>query len=115
MDLFEAQKIYIKNSNTLLLACRHIAGTDYSIGFDTAVNTALDAIDKIRDTATSHERLFVIEVMGRSAGFLALETSIGGGAECVLILEVPYDIHQICERIGKRIALWKTLQHHCSS
>lgn len=80
-----------------------IAGTDYSIGFDTALNTAISAIDKIRDTATSHERLFVVEVMGRHAGFIALETAIGGGAEAVLIPEVPYDLQKICERIEKGI------------
>jgi 6-phosphofructokinase 1 len=76
-----------------------IAGTDYAIGFDTALNTALDAIDKIRDTATSHERLFVIEVMGREAGFIALQTGIGGGAEAVLIPEVPYDLQKVCQKI----------------
>jgi 6-phosphofructokinase 1 len=84
-----------------------IAGTDHSIGFDTALNTALDAIDKIRDTATSHERLFVVEVMGREAGFLALETAIAGGAEAALIPEVPYDIQKLCERIEKGIARGK--------
>ena len=78
-----------------------IMGTDYAIGFDTAVNTALDAIDKIRDTATSHERLFVIEVMGRDAGFIALEVGIGGGAEGILIPEVKTDLQKLCERIEK--------------
>jgi len=84
-----------------------IAGTDYAIGFDTALNTALDAIDKIRDTATSHERLFVIEVMGRAAGFIALETGIGGGAEAVLLPEVPFDLQTVCEKIEKGIARGK--------
>ncbi|HEX2999095.1 MAG TPA: ATP-dependent 6-phosphofructokinase, partial [Armatimonadota bacterium] len=60
-----------------------IAGTEYAIGFDTAVNVALDAIDKIRDTAASHERIFVIEVMGRSVGFIALEVGLAGGAEAI--------------------------------
>ncbi|MDX2008198.1 MAG: 6-phosphofructokinase [Meiothermus sp.] len=64
-------------------------GTDFTIGFDTAVNTALDAIDRIRDTAASHERVFFIEVMGRHAGFIALEVGIGGGAEIIVIPEVP--------------------------
>jgi len=76
-----------------------ISGTDFTIGFATAVNTALDAIDKIRDTATSHERLFVVEVMGRHAGFIALETAIAGGAEAVLMPEVPYDLVEIFTRI----------------
>jgi len=76
-----------------------IPGTDFTIGFATAVNTALDAIDKIRDTATSHERLFVVEVMGRQAGYIALETAIAGGAEAVLMPEVPFDLDVICARI----------------
>ena len=58
-----------------------VYGTDYTIGFDTAVNTALEAIDRIRDTAISHERLFFIEVMGHHTGFIALESGIAGGAE----------------------------------
>jgi 6-phosphofructokinase 1 len=62
-------------------------GTDYSIGFDTAVNTALDAIDRIRDTADSHNRSFVVEVMGRDAGFIAMQVGLGGGAEAILIPE----------------------------
>ncbi len=84
-----------------------IAGTDYTIGFDTAVNTAIQAIDKIRDTATSHERLFVVEVMGRDSGFIALETAIGGGAEAVLIPEVKFDLQEICEKLEKGIARGK--------
>ncbi|HOJ21131.1 MAG TPA: ATP-dependent 6-phosphofructokinase, partial [Armatimonadota bacterium] len=77
-----------------------IAGTDFSIGFDTAVNVALEAIDKIRDTAASHERIFVIEVMGRSVGFIALEVGLAGGAEAILIPEVPYDLDTVCKRIA---------------
>jgi len=76
-----------------------IACTDVSIGFDTAVNTVLDAINKIRDTATSHERTFVVEVMGRNSGFIALWAGLAGGAESILIPEVPYDIDEICARI----------------
>jgi 6-phosphofructokinase 1 len=68
-----------------------IYGTDYSIGFDTAVNTAVEAIDKIRDTATSHERVFVIEVMGRSNGFIALDVGLTAGAEAIIIPEVAYN------------------------
>lgn len=63
-------------------------GTDYTIGFDTAVNTALDAIDRVRDTADSHNRTFFIEVMGRDAGFIALQVALGGGAEAVFVPEV---------------------------
>src|SRR5208283_6217793 len=66
-----------------------IPGTDYSIGFDTAVNTALDAIDRIRDTAFAYERLFFVEVMGRDSGFIALAVAIAGGAEAVVVPEMP--------------------------
>ncbi len=76
-----------------------VAGTDTTIGFDTAVNTALRSIDKIRDTATSHERIFVVEVMGRKRGFLALEVGITGGAEEILIPEVEFNLDEICERL----------------
>ncbi|MGI6678995.1 MAG: 6-phosphofructokinase [Dehalobacterium sp.] len=69
--------------------------TDRTIGFDTAVNTVVDAINKIRDTATSHERAFVIEVMGRRSGFIALAAGLAGGAESILIPEKPFDIHDI--------------------
>lgn len=78
-----------------------IAGTDYSIGFDTAVNTAMDAIDKIRDTAFSHERIFVIEVMGRRRGFLALEVGLAGGAEMALIPEVKVSINTVVAKVKK--------------
>ena len=64
-----------------------IFGTEYTIGYDTAVNTALDALDKIRDTATSHDRLFLVEVMGRNAGFIALRCGVGSGAKAMLIPE----------------------------
>jgi 6-phosphofructokinase 1 len=70
-------------------------GTDFTIGFDTAVNTALEAIDKIRDTASSHSRLFIIEVMGRTSGYIALYTGIGGGAEDILIPEAPMEIQKL--------------------
>lgn len=72
-----------------------IIGTDETIGYDTALNTALDAIDKIRDTADAHERMFLVEVMGRDAGFIALETSISGGAELALLPEELTDIDDI--------------------
>ncbi len=74
-------------------------GTDYTIGFDTAVNTAIEAIDKIRDTATSHSRLFIIEVMGRHAGYIAMYSGIGGGAESILIPETITDIKGLCEQL----------------
>ncbi|MFN4032668.1 MAG: 6-phosphofructokinase, partial [Fimbriimonadales bacterium] len=85
-----------------------IPGTDYSIGFDTAVNTALDAIDKVRDTAYSHDRVFVIEVMGRHKGFIALEVGLAGGAEAILIPEVPYDLVDLLERLRESYERGKT-------
>ena len=72
-----------------------VYGTDETIGFDTAVNTAVGAIDKIRDTAISHERIFIVEVMGRKRGFLALEVGICVGAEVILIPENPMNIADI--------------------
>lgn len=78
-----------------------IPGTDLTIGFDTALNTVIDAIDKIRDTATSHERTFVIEVMGRDAGDIALWAGLAGGAETILIPEENYDINEIADRLRK--------------
>jgi len=86
-------------------------GTDYTIGFDTAVNTALDAIDRIRDTATAHDRLFFVEVMGRHTGFIALESGLAGGAEELLIPEAPLSTDELCLRLqrnftaGKRSAI----------
>ncbi len=76
-----------------------IPGTDISIGFDTALNIAIDAVDKIRDTATSHGRIFVIEVMGREYGLLAAQTAIATGAEEVFLPEVPFDLDEACRRI----------------
>ncbi len=76
-----------------------IYGTDFTLGFDTAVNTALQNIDKIRDTAEAHERLFLIEVMGRHAGFIALDTGIGAGAEEILIPEEPTDLAAIASQL----------------
>ncbi len=73
-----------------------INGTDYTIGFDTAINTALESIDKIRDTAASHDRMFFIEVMGRHCGALALEVGVAGGAEDIIIPEAPADIDRLC-------------------
>ncbi len=85
--------------------------TDFTIGFDTAVNTAVEAIDKIRDTATSHERVFIVEVMGREHGFLALEVGLVSGAEEILIPEVKYSLKSLIENIheghkrGKRSSI----------
>ena len=80
-----------------------VYGTDETIGFDTAINTALEAIDKIRDTAASHERVFFVEVMGRSSGFIAAQVGLGGGAEFVVVPETRTDLNELCERLLKSI------------
>lgn len=74
-------------------------GTDYTIGFDTAVNTVVEAVDKIRDTADSHDRLFIVEVMGRDAGFIALRSGIATGAEKILIPETTTYIDELIDKI----------------
>lgn len=73
--------------------------TDYTIGFDTATNTVVDAINKIRDTVTSHQRANVIEVMGRGRGDIALYAGVAGGAEHIIMPEVPFDINDLCKRL----------------
>jgi 6-phosphofructokinase 1 len=76
-----------------------LSGTDMAIGVDTALNTALDALDRIKDTASSHQRAFIIEVMGRNSGYLALMASIAGGAEVVLCPEVPFDLDEVAKEL----------------
>ncbi len=78
---------------------KDLGGTDYTIGFDTAVNTAVEAIDKIRDTAEAHDRLFIVEVMGRDAGYIALDSGIACGAEDILLPETATDIENVLEHI----------------
>ncbi len=82
-------------------------GTDSTIGFDTAVNTALQAIDRLRDTAEAHERLFFVEVMGRTRGFIALSVGIAGGAEDVLVPEVPTNLDELVASITEQHASGK--------
>jgi len=88
-----------------------IYGTDYTIGFDTAINTALEAIDKIRDTAEAFERVFFVEVMGHKNGFIALEVGIAAGAEEVLLPEAPLEFEDLCQKLrqsfrrGKRSSI----------
>lgn len=81
-----------------------LAGTDNTIGFDTACNTAREAIDKIRDTASSHERLFFVEVMGRDAGFIAVNSAIGGGAVAMVIPEHNWTLESLIKRLRKGAA-----------
>ena len=109
-----AQKLSAQGINTIGVPGTidlDIACTDYTIGFDTAVNTAMDAIDKVRDTSTSHERCSIIEVMGRGAGYIALWCGIANGAEDVLLPELyDYDEQTIVNHIidGRR----RGKQHH---
>jgi 6-phosphofructokinase 1 len=83
-------------------------GTDYTIGYDTAVNTALDAIDKIRDTADSHDRIFFIEVMGRDSGYIAIQSGISGGAELVMVPETFTPIEEVIATLREGINRNKT-------
>ena len=81
---------------------KDIAGTDFTIGFDTAVNTAVEAIDKVRDTMDAHDRLFIIEVMGRDAGYIALHSGIATGAENILIPERKTDIEEVIRQLAEK-------------
>ena len=78
-----------------------LIGTDFTIGYDTAINTVVQAVDKIRDTAESHERLFFVEVMGRDAGLIALRSGIGVGAESILIPETKTNLEELIKRLKK--------------
>src|SRR5919112_1644897 len=79
-----------------------LSGTDFTFGFDTAVNIAMEAIDRLHTTAESHHRVLVVEVMGRHAGWIALHSGIAGGASAVLIPEQPFDIDAVCDHVTKR-------------
>jgi ATP-dependent phosphofructokinase / diphosphate-dependent phosphofructokinase len=79
-----------------------VSGTMTTFGFDTAVNTALEAIDRLHTTAESHDRVIVIEVMGRNSGFIALHSGVAGTADVILLPEIPYDIGKVCEKIMAR-------------
>jgi ATP-dependent phosphofructokinase / diphosphate-dependent phosphofructokinase len=81
-----------------------LGGTDVTFGFDTAVQIATDAIDRLHTTAESHNRILVVEVMGRSAGWIALHSGVAGGADVILIPEIPFDIDEVCQRIQHRHA-----------
>jgi 6-phosphofructokinase 1 len=79
-----------------------VSGTVNTFGFDTAVNTAIEAIDKLHTTAESHDRVIVLEVMGRHAGFIALYSGLAGPADVILIPEIPYDIERVCDKVMAR-------------
>ncbi len=102
---FTGAKVFYEEFGIPTVGCpgtidNDIYGTDYTIGFDTAVNTALDAIDKIRDTAAAHDRIFFVEVMGRDAGFIAIESGIGGGAEFVMVPETKTDLNAVVKSLN---------------
>lgn len=101
---FTGAKVFFEEFGIPTIGCpgtidNDIFGTDFTIGFDTAVNTALEAIDKIRDTAAAHDRIFFIEVMGRDSGYIALECGIGGGAEFVMIPETETDLKRVVKSL----------------
>ena len=85
-------------------------GTDYTIGFDTAVNTSLDAIDKIRDTADAHDRIFFIEVMGRDSGYIAVQSGLGGGAELIMVPETTTTTKEVIEVLTRN---WERSKTSC--
>ncbi|MCX7728300.1 MAG: 6-phosphofructokinase [Bacteroidia bacterium] len=77
-----------------------LIGTDFTIGYDTAINTVIEAIDKLRDTAESHDRIFVVEVMGKDAGLIALRSALGSGAEAILVPEIKNDVDLLIQKIN---------------
>jgi 6-phosphofructokinase 1 len=81
-----------------------VVGTEATFGFDTAVATATDALDKLHSTAESHDRVFVVELMGRHAGWIALHSGLSGSADVILIPEIPFDIEKVCDKIRAREA-----------
>jgi phosphofructokinase-like protein len=82
-----------------------LSGTDFTFGFDTAVNIAMEAIDRLHTTAESHHRVLVVEVMGRHAGWIALHSGLAGGANIILIPEKPFDIQKVCDLVERRFEL----------
>lgn len=83
-----------------------VAFTERAVGFDTAVNTIADALNRLTFTAASHDRVMIVEVMGRNAGHLALQAGIAGGADCILIPEIPYSIAQVCQKVNELRDRW---------
>lgn len=94
---FKGALAFAEQNNIPVIGCpgtidNDLVGTDFTIGYDTAINTVVDAVDKLRDTAQSHDRIFVVEVMGRDAGLIALRSAIGSGADAVLVPELKEDL-----------------------
>lgn len=103
---FTGANIFIEEFNIPVIGLpgtidNDLIGTDYTIGYDTAINTVVDAVDKIRDTAESHDRVFIVEVMGRDSGLIALRSGIGSGAEAILIPETKTDVNALLQRLEK--------------
>lgn len=106
---FRGAQAFSEHTSAAIIGCpgtidNDLVGTDFTIGYDTAVNTVIEAIDKIRDTAESHDRIFVVEVMGRDAGLIALRSAIAGGAEALLVPEIKHD----AETLLSKIKTWRT-------
>ena len=109
-----ARDLFLKGINTIGVPKtidNDVACTDITFGYNTAVSVATDAIDRLHTTAETHNRIMVLEVMGRFAGWIALESAISGGADVALIPEIPYDINKAAQAIKARQA--KGLQHSC--
>lgn len=103
---FTGAKIFGEEYNMPILGLpgtidNDLYGTDFTIGYDTAINTVTDAVDKIRDTAESHDRVFIVEVMGRDSGLIALRSGISIGAESIMIPETKTDINELLDRLEK--------------
>jgi 6-phosphofructokinase 1 len=101
---FKGAMVLASKTNISIVGCpgtidNDLIGTDFTIGYDTAINTVVEAVDKIRDTADSHDRIFVVEVMGRDAGLIALRSSIASGAEAVLVPEMKHDMDSLLGKI----------------
>jgi 6-phosphofructokinase 1 len=96
---------FSKYTNIKMVGCpgtidNDLIGTDFTIGYDTAINTVIEAVDKLRDTAESHDRIFVVEVMGRDAGLIALRSAIASGAEAILVPEIKNDVDVLIQKIN---------------
>jgi 6-phosphofructokinase 1 len=105
---YALSKCGIKVINIAASIDNDIYGTDETIGYDTALNTAVEAIDKIRDTATSHDRIFVVEVMGRQHGFLTVDVGLAAGCEFVVIPEMKADVHELAKELKEGKTRGKT-------
>jgi len=102
-----ANKLFKENKGLNIVGCpktidNDLSGTDYTFGFDTAVNIATEAIDRLHSTAESHHRIMVVEVMGRHAGWIAVYSGLASGADVILIPEIPIDLNEVCDILKKR-------------